>query len=98
MLSKWNSFRIWKKLLLKPNPNPASSDIVIKFGQLEDVETTIKIVDVNGKEVYTPLNNKFNRSGEYTLKFTSNDLPNGKYFIILLAGQFNALETLHISR
>lgn len=53
---------------------------------------------MNGKEVYTPLNNKFNRSGEYTLKFTSNDLPNGKYFIILLAGQFNALETLHISR
>ena len=87
-----------KNFLLKPNPNPASSDIVIKFGQLEDVETTIKIVDVNGKEVYTPLNNKFNRSGEYTLKFTSNDLPNGKYFIILLAGQFNALETLHISR
>lgn len=87
-----------RNYLLKPTPNPASSVLELKFGQLESTFTTIKIVDVSGNEVFTPLNKVFNEGGDYDLKIPSLNLPSGIYYIILQAGEYQASQVLHVNK
>lgn len=68
-------------------PNPFNPVSIIKFEVPKDVNVTLKIFDILGREV-TTLVNEFKRAGFYESKFDGNDLASGIYFYRIEAGGF----------
>jgi hypothetical protein len=70
-----------------PNPfNPATS---IRFALQRSGFTSLKIYDMNGKEVAVLINNNL-QQGEYIFDFNAGNLPSGTYFYKLTSEGFTA--------
>lgn len=63
-------------------PNPFNSYTLFQFHIYRDSHVTIKIFNVNGREIGT-LWNRHMSIGEYNIKWAPNDIPSGIYFCIL---------------
>lgn len=74
-----------------PNPfNPATKiDYVIPSSSF----VSLKVYDVNGREVKT-LVNEFKNPGYYTFDFNASALPSGVYYYILKSGNFSSTKKL----
>lgn len=68
-------------------PNPFNPETVISFRIKEDEVVTMKIYDINGKEISMPLN-QFMKKGEHKIKFNAQKLSSGVYYYILTTGKF----------
>ena len=73
-------------LLFHPNyPNPVISNTLISYQLQENAFVTLKIFDINGREI-TTLVNQFQNEGYQSAQFNASDLPDGVYFCRIEAG------------
>ena len=71
------------KYTLEQNyPNPFNSSTVIRYQLSVDSKVSIKVYDVQGREVQTLVEKRLS-PGEYSVSFNSKDLPSGIYFYTL---------------
>ena len=68
-------------------PNPFNPTTTIKYSLPSEVEVSLKIYDVLGREVATLINRK-QQPGNYYIEFDANDLTSGVYYYQLIAGSF----------
>jgi len=74
---------------LKQNyPNPFNPVTVISFKLPVAGNTTIKVYDINGREVSELVNENL-QAGEYKIDFNGGALPSGMYFYKLTSGNFS---------
>ncbi|MDR3668693.1 MAG: YCF48-related protein, partial [Ignavibacteriaceae bacterium] len=74
-------------------PNPFNPLTVIKYSIMQDGKVSLKIFDINGKEM-TVLVNKDQTAGNYTINFDAHYLPSGVYFYKLESGTFSSTKKL----
>jgi len=74
--------------LFQNYPNPFNPSTIINYQLTINSFVTLKIFDINGKEVSTLIKQKQN-SGKYEYTFNGNNLPSGIYFYTLTAGVFS---------
>lgn len=85
-----NTFSLYQNY---PNPFNPSTKIKFTIPSVIASETTqsqlvsLKVYDVLGNEIATPLNEE-KTSGSYEVEFIATDLPSGIYFYTLTAGSF----------
>ncbi len=77
-----NEFKLFQNY---PNPFNPSTTIEYQISKLGLV--TIKLYDINGREVETVVN-EVKRAGNYTVKFNASLLSSGIYFYKIIAGSF----------
>jgi Secretion system C-terminal sorting domain len=81
---------------LKQNyPNPFNPTTKIDFDIPKDGFVSLKVFDINGRELKTIVN-EFKNSGYYTVDFNASSIPSGAYFYRLESGNFTATKTLVI--
>ena len=68
-------------------PNPFNPSTVIKYQLPVNSFVTLKIYDVLGNEVATPVNEE-KPAGEYEIEFNACEMGSGVYFYTLRAGEF----------
>lgn len=79
---------------LKQNyPNPFNPVTKIDFDMPKDGFVSLKIFDMNGKEVKT-LVNEFKNSGYYSIDLDASALPSGTYFYKFESGNFGSTRKL----
>jgi len=75
--------------LLEQNyPNPFNPSTTIRFSLSQREQVTLKVFDVNGREVAALVEGALN-AGEHAVVLNSNELPSGVYFYQLRAGEFS---------
>ncbi len=80
---------------LKNYPNPFHTTTIFQFATDNPQFTTLKIYDVNGKEMST-LMNEVKSAGDYEVLFDGSGLPAGIYICKLTVG--NRFETIKIQK
>jgi hypothetical protein len=74
-------------LLSQNYPNPCSSTTMIEFSMPYQQMATLKVYDIQGREVAV-LVNEVKQPGIYTVTFNASELLNGFYFYQFIAGDF----------
>ncbi len=69
-------------------PNPFNPNTVISFQLSVNSHVTLKVFDVNGREVATLLEGEM-AAGSHSVSFAPHDLAGGIYFYQLTAGKFS---------
>jgi len=82
--SVWEDSNI-KSLSLTPNPASETINIQFELEQVSLEETHLYIVDISGNKVKT-INNNQGITGGQNLTININELPAGKYFLIIESG------------
>ena len=83
-----------EKFSLSQNyPNPFNPTTNIHFGVPNDGLVTMKIYNLNGREVKTIVND-FRTAGYYTVSFNASDLASGIYYYKLTAGNNSAVNKM----
>jgi hypothetical protein len=77
-----------KFVLLQNYPNPFNPSTTIRFSLLQREHVTLKVFDVNGREVATLVNGEM-AAGNHTVTFAPRNLAGGLYFYKLTAGKFS---------
>jgi photosystem II stability/assembly factor-like uncharacterized protein len=75
-------------VLMQNFPNPFNPSTTIEFYLPNSGLTTLKLFDINGREVRT-LMNGYAHSGYNTVKFSGIELPSGSYFYQLRSGELS---------
>jgi hypothetical protein len=73
--------------LLQNYPNPFNPSTVISFQLSVNSHVTLKVFDVNGREVATLVDGEL-RSGKHVVIFDAGNLPSGVYIYRVQAGNF----------
>jgi len=72
-------------------PNPFNPSTTIKYSLGERTKVTIRVMNLLGQEVHTPLVDAVEGQGQYSIDFTDADnLPSGTYIYRMDAGNFSA--------
>jgi Secretion system C-terminal sorting domain len=72
-------------------PNPFNPSTTIKYSVAEQTRVTIRVMNLLGQEVHTPLVDEVDQPGTYQIDFTDADnLPSGTYIYRMDAGSFSA--------
>ena len=74
-------------------PNPFNPVTNIKFDLPKDVQVSIKIYDMVGREVKT-LVNEFKTAGRYSVTFSGSDFASGVYYYSIKAGEFEQVRKM----
>ncbi len=74
-------------------PNPFNPSTNIKFDLPKDVQVSIKIYDIAGREVKT-LVNEFKTAGRYSVAFSGSDFASGVYYYKIKAGEFEQVRKM----
>jgi hypothetical protein len=61
-------------------PNPFNPRCIIKYSIPKSCNVTIKVFNIQGKEVAVLINNVYKASGKYEIEFNGYNLPSGVYF------------------
>jgi photosystem II stability/assembly factor-like uncharacterized protein len=82
------------KFVLEQNyPNPFNPTTKIRFQIADRSFVSLKVFDVLGNEVITPVNEE-KPEGKYEISFNGSNLPSGVYFYKLTAGKFSETKKL----
>ncbi|MBC8310766.1 MAG: T9SS type A sorting domain-containing protein [Candidatus Marinimicrobia bacterium] len=73
--------------LLQNFPNPFNPTTTISFSLEKSEAINLSIFDLNGKNVYSVINNQFYSAGQHSVNIDANDLPSGLYFYQLQSGK-----------
>ncbi len=87
LIKELNSSEIPTFFLSQNYPNPFNPITTIKYSIPEDNFVTIKVYDINGKEIRTILN-EFKMAGFYTITFDASGLSSGVYFYSIYSGKY----------
>ena len=71
-----------------PARSGGNHSTTIRFSLPQREQVTLKVFDVNGREVAALVNGKLD-VGEHAVTFNANNLPSGVYFFQLRAGEFS---------
>jgi hypothetical protein len=72
-------------------PNPFNPSTTIKFSVGDRTKVTIRVMNLLGQEVHTPLVDEVKDPGQYEIDFTDADnLPSGTYIYRMDADNFSA--------
>ncbi|KUG25452.1 hypothetical protein ASZ90_004728 [hydrocarbon metagenome] len=83
---------------LKQNyPNPFNPSTTIEYSIPSRNHVTLKVYDVLGKEV-TTLVSDTKPSGNYQVSFDANNLSSGVYFYRIIAGNFQEVRKMILSK
>ncbi|HRE41130.1 MAG TPA: T9SS type A sorting domain-containing protein [Ignavibacteria bacterium] len=74
-------------------PNPFNPTTKINFELATDSKVTLKIYDINGKEIATLIDGN-RQAGYYTSEFDGKGLASGMYFAKMIAGDFMEIKKL----
>lgn len=74
--------------LLQNYPNPFNPTTMIRFELPNNVNVSLKVYDITGKEVATLINNQILSAGTKEFDFNGANLGSGIYFYTLKAGDF----------
>ena len=81
---------------LKQNyPNPFNPGTKIDFDIPYDENVSLKLYDINGREVKTIIN-EFKTAGYYTVELNAASLPSGAYYYVFNSGDFHSTKKLVI--
>lgn len=69
-------------------PNPFNPVTLIKYDLPKDVNVTIKIYDLLGREVATLVNNELKKAGRYELNWNAGNYASGVFFYRIEAGSY----------
>jgi hypothetical protein len=95
MLSPGNEI---KETVLYPNyPNPFSAVTIIKFQLLNDGPVTLRVFDVTGREVASPLNTVL-LSGTHEVAWNATGYAPGAYYYTLVSGDFRETKKMILVR
>jgi len=78
-------------------PNPFNPSTNIRFSIKDAQFVSLKVFDINGKVISTPVNQKL-ASGHYEVTFDSNILSSGLYFYRLTAGNYSETKKMVLVR
>jgi len=78
-------------------PNPVIHKTNIEFSIASSTEVSLKVVDITGKVVATPVH-EILRAGTHSLEFDAGQIPNGIYFYRLDAGNFSATKKMIVNK
>lgn len=84
-----------KKLLLQNFPNPFTNSTKIVYQVKEQGLVTVKIIDIEGKEVATLVNEQ-RQKGEYSIEWNTSGLPAGTYFCKLQHGSLSEVRKMQM--
>ncbi len=88
-INKLETHAIPKEFKLYQNyPNPFNPITKIKFELPNDVNVTIKIYDLLGREVASIVRNEFRKAGRYEVEWNAGNFASGVYFYTIDAGKF----------
>lgn len=76
-------------------PNPFNPTTVISYELKKAAFITLKIFDINGKEISTLVNQK-QIAGNYSVKFGGTNLPSGEYFYKLRSDDYSETKKMII--
>ncbi|MDR6920836.1 T9SS type A sorting domain-containing protein [Chryseobacterium sp. 2987] len=77
------------------SPNPSSDFAKLDFELLQDSQLNIQVFDMLGKEIKSIERNKNFNKGLNNVKFSTSELPNGNYFIVITAsGEKRSLQLI----
>ncbi|HZW38123.1 MAG TPA: T9SS type A sorting domain-containing protein [Ignavibacteriaceae bacterium] len=74
-------------------PNPFNPSTMIRFSIPQSSFTTLKIYDIEGKEVASLLN-EMKSAGNYEVTFNASQLPSGAYFYRIESGNFSSTKKM----
>jgi hypothetical protein len=74
-------------------PNPFNPNTQIKFSLPDDAYVSLKVYDINGKEVQTLIEGNRQR-GNYIINFSPDNLASGIYFYRVKAGGYSAVRKM----
>jgi hypothetical protein len=69
-------------------PNPFNPVTKIKYDLPKNVNVTVKIYDLLGREVTTLINNEFTNAGRYELEWNAQNYASGVYIYRINAGEY----------
>lgn len=72
--------------LYNNDPNPFNPLTKIRFQLPTDINVTVKVYDIIGREVATLVNNEFKKAGIHTTEWDASNNASGVYFYRLIAG------------
>ncbi|MBI5404465.1 MAG: choice-of-anchor D domain-containing protein [Ignavibacteriae bacterium] len=83
------------KFSLEQNyPNPFNPTTNIRYQISKNSDVTLKIFDILGKEIATPIDNEKHTAGTYEISWDASKYPSGVYFYKMKAGDFSAVKRM----
>jgi hypothetical protein len=83
--------------LIGNRPNPFNPLTQIDYTLPEDVNVTLKVYDILGREVATLIDG-FESAGYKTASFDGSSLPSGVYYYRMMAGKFVQMKKMILIR
>ncbi len=83
--------------LIQNYPNPFNPVTNFQFSIVNRQLTILRVFDVLGREVATPLN-EVKQPGTYTVEWDASGVASGVYFYRLQSGQFSAVQKMLLTR
>jgi hypothetical protein len=78
-----------KEFMLYNNyPNPFNPSTIIKYDLPKELNVTLKVYDVLGREVVTLVNNQKQSTGTYSISFDASKYASGVYIYKITAGSY----------
>ncbi len=78
-------------------PNPFNPSTTINYETIKLADVNISVYDILGRLVKVLVNEK-QKPGEYSIKFSAENLPSGIYFYKIIAGEFSDTHKMIILR
>jgi agmatine/peptidylarginine deiminase len=88
-----NTLEVTSYSLKQNYPNPFNPETKINYTLPKSEYVTLKVYDINGKEVAS-LVNSYQTSGSYNYTFDGSRLASGVYFYRILAGSFSEYRSM----
>ncbi len=81
--------------LLQNYPNPFNPATVIRYSVPEDIRVTIKIYDILGRLVATPVD-EIKKTGRHNYHFNAGNLSSGIYIYMMKAGKYSEIRKMTV--
>jgi len=78
-------------------PNPFNPSLTIRYGLTDDAQTTVNILDLQGKIIAT-LENKFQKAGSHELTWQAGDNASGIYLVEVVSGEKKDLQKVLLQK
>ncbi len=78
-------------------PNPAIGSTNIEFSIANASEVSLKVIDLTGKVIATPIYEKLN-AGLHSVELKTDNIPNGIYFYRLDMGDFSVSKKMIVNK
>lgn len=78
-------------------PNPVIKNTMIEFTLANATEVTLKIMDITGKVIATPVH-ELVQAGKHSVEFNTNKIPGGIYFYRLESDNFSITKKMIVNK